>query len=293
MIVCGDTVVLAVVGNPISHSLSPIIHNKMLQYHQLNYQYIPLCLSLKNDTVAISGLKQSSIQGCNVTVPFKESFVPFLDHQDDNVRYIGAVNTVVKKQDQWWGYNTDVGGFIYSLKEFRHYDFVNKKVIVLGAGGTARAICVGLMKENVASIRLVNRSQKRLDDLLTHLSLIRSDFSVSDINGCLQEDRHLHDYLSEADLIINTTSIGMGSHGNMSFFDSYDWVGSHHFCYDVIYSPEKTCFLEESEKRGAMIQNGLVMLVAQAAEAYFYFTGKQADFEFMYRSVVQFLEDKG
>ena len=107
-----------------------------------------------------------------------------LDHQDDNVRYIGAVNTVVKKQDQWWGYNTDVGGFIYSLKEFRHYDFVNKKVIVLGAGGTARAICVGLMKENVASIRLVNRSQKRLDDLLTHLSLIQSDFSVTYIKGC-------------------------------------------------------------------------------------------------------------
>tara|TARA_E500000178_G_C16926761_1_gene709768 strand:+ start:253 stop:1104 length:852 start_codon:yes stop_codon:yes gene_type:complete len=282
-VVSGKTLLLAVLGNPITHSLSPIIHNAMLDKLELDFKYIPLALKETSIQSDFTVLKKTNFKGFNVTVPFKESILPYLDEFDENVKKIGASNTILQKENKWIGFNTDLKGFLYSLENFSSYNLNSKKVVCIGAGGSAKAVCFALLEKSIKALTIVNRSEGRLKELIDSVDIYNK--SQIDISGLLFSDTSLYTKLADADLVINTTPIGMSSHSDLSLLDDYNWVNDHHFCYDLIYSPKKTRFLEKAEEKGARIQNGLAMLVAQAAYSFEIFTGNKADFDFMYSKV--------
>ena len=280
--ISGNTQLLAVLGRPITHSLSPNIHNAMIQKLGLDIVYIPLSFDMSSLEASFSILKKSNIKGFNVTIPFKESIIDFLDSVDKSASLIGAVNTVVSDEGKWIGYNTDLAGFLYSLESFSNYSLKNKRVVCVGAGGSAKAVCSALLDRDIESLAVVNRSEESLSHFV---KLLMSSNKQVDIQSFLMKDSRIYDCLVSADLVINTTPVGMSSLSDMTLFSHYDWVSSNHFCYDLIYSPSKTNFLFEAESRGAQVQNGLAMLVAQAAFSFKHFTGYDADFDFMYNTV--------
>lgn len=281
--ISGKTSLLAVLGNPITHSLSPKIHNAMLRELSLDYIYFPLSFNLNELSSQFSVLKQTNLKGFNVTVPYKEAIVQHLDLIDDNASRIGAVNTVLNINHSWKGFNTDLDGFVYSLETFSNYRLKGKKVVCIGAGGSAKAVCIALLNQGVESLVIINRTENRLADLQS--LLLKLNVSNVKIESYLLSDDSIYGVLSDSDLIINTTPIGMSSFSKESVLDNYDWVTSKHFFYDLIYSPEKTSFLLEAESKGAKIQNGLAMLVAQAAFSFELFTGVKASFDYMFNEL--------
>lgn len=275
----GSTQLFGVIGNPISHSDSPLIHNAMLEKHALNYIYLPFHVKNEKLKSFVDFAKNSNIKGFNVTIPHKEAIIQYLDHIDPVAKEIGAVNTVVVNDGKLTGFNTDGMGFIDSIKRLKNVSLKNKKVCILGAGGTAKAISYSCLQEHVKKLVILNRSIENAERLSLELkTLFGKEVLYSSLNDteCMKQ-------LSLCDVVVNTTSVGMNS--KETHLISFDWVNSPILCFDAIYKPRKTVFLEKAEKLGAEILNGFGMLVAQATFAYKYFTNHDADFNYMYSQI--------
>ena len=269
----GKTKVLGVIGDPVSHTASPKMHMAQLTQSGLAYVYVPFHVKPEALQQAIEGLKALSIRGINVTIPHKEEMVSLCDVVDSEAKAIGAVNTVVNENGVLTGYNTDGRGFILSLHEELSFDVRSKKVVVVGAGGASRAIVYALLQAGVTSLVLSNRNVSRAESLMADMPETECECSVLGL-----ADESLYVALQNADLIINTTSVGMGDTLGKSPFISHDWILSSHVCCDIIYSPPRTQFLEEAQKRHATVLNGAGMLAGQAVFAYEYFTNQPAEY---------------
>lgn len=262
------TSIYGIIGYPIGHSLSPLIHNYAFENLDFNSVYVSFDVNEEDLKDAIMGIKALGIKGLNVTVPHKESVIKYLDRISDEAKLIGAVNTIKNNSGSLEGYNTDVTGFMESLKE-HNVDVVGKNAVILGAGGAAKAVAVGLALLGVKSIYVCNRSIDKAKELSIHMG---NNFNIKSL-GISYNDLNM---LDEIDILINATSVGMYPNVDVSPIEE-DVVAKAKFVYDIIYNPEKTLFLSYAEKYRIKYINGLDMLINQAIDSFKIWTGANFD----------------
>ncbi|MED4127847.1 shikimate dehydrogenase [Shouchella miscanthi] len=260
----------ALIGQPLSHSLSPSIHRAAYHDMQLLGRYELLETAAEQVEGVIELVRTGEIDGLNVTIPHKVAVMPFLDAIDEDAIAIGAVNTIKKVGNQVIGYNTDAEGFKESLLERLHLNTVREqRVLVIGAGGAARAIVHTLGKDG-AVLTIVNRTMSKAEDLA---AMYPFDVTVLTIEAA-------EAMLNQFDIVINTTSVGMSSFTNASPIKLNQLASSTLVC-DLIYNPLETTLLKEAKSRGNATLNGVGMLVNQAALAIEIWTGQKPNRKLM------------
>ena len=239
-----------VIGNPIEHSLSPKLHNYWIKKNNIDAVYDKKQLNKVDIDNIILEVKSGKIDGINVTVPFKQSVIPFLDELTPLAKETQSVNTIFKENNKIIGHNTDIGGFELALK-YINYDVKDKKIFILGAGGVVPSIILSLKKMGVSRIILSNRTKKKAEDL----KKIYRDIEIVDWGKIV-----------DFNIIINATSVGLKS-GDEIKLDYID-IGPNKLFYDVIYNPKQTNFLSKAKKFGNQIENGKMMFIYQAHQAF-------------------------
>ena len=288
------TNILGIIGYPIGHTLSPLIHNTAIKHIGLDYIYLPFEVKKENIALAIGGLKGLGIKGINVTIPHKESVIPYLETMDDNAKFIGAVNTIKLEDDKIKGYNTDGLGFLKSLKIDAKEDVKGKNILILGAGGSARAIAIQMALEKANSVIIANRTVERGKKLAEYIKLKVHDPSTGwvprklKVKAIALNDSLLVEYFREADIIINTTSIGMKDNDNPLF--PYNYITNKHLVCDIVYKPIETNLLKEALLRGARILNGLGMLIYQGSLSFKIWTGHEMPVEIVRKTLMKELK---
>ncbi|EAT16773.1 shikimate dehydrogenase [Desulfuromonas acetoxidans] len=269
MTVSGETKIYGILGDPVQHSLSPVMQNAAFTALGLDAVYVPFHVVPNDLEDAVAGLKALQVQGVNVTVPHKEMVCAFMDRLDDEAALIGAVNTVVREGSEFVGYNTDGLGLVDSLKADLNIDVCQKNVMVLGAGGAARSAIVALARQGVRKLTIANRTVDRAQQLVERYqpSFPDVDFLVSSLT-C----EALTSVVSETDLIVNSTSLGLSGES----FNVLPWhvVGRPCYIYDMIYSAQGTPLVLAARERGYRCCDGLGMLIAQGEAAFRLWTGK-------------------
>jgi len=239
-----------VIGNPIEHSLSPKLHNYWFKENNIDAVYKKMQLKETDIEGIITAMKNDDIEGMNVTVPFKNSVIPFLDELENVAKKTQSVNIIYKKKNKIIGDNTDVTGFKFALMHIK-YNVKGKKIFILGAGGVTPSIIFTLEQMEASTIMLSNRTKEKAENLKKLFPQIEI-VEWGDIKNF--------------DMIINTTSLGLKENDKIPI--NYEKIGSEKFFYDVIYNPKKTNFLLDAEKRGHQIENGKMMFVYQAQESF-------------------------
>lgn len=262
----GKTINMGVIGNPIAHSLSPAMQNAGIQAAGLDYAYIAMPVLNENLRAAVEGLKALGFRGFNVTIPHKQAIMDYLDEIDEDAKIIGAVNAVKNENGYLTGYNTDVTGFVDGMKQ-QGFSPSDKNAVLLGAGGAARAIIWGLIKEKVSTLTIGVRNVAKVQPVANYFSRYMRIEVL---------DWHSPEFaaqLSRAQLLINSTPLGMTP--NTDSMPPVDWekVSPDTFVYDIIYTPAETIFLKTARERGCQTLNGEAMLVGQGAEAFRLWTG--------------------
>ncbi len=239
-----------VIGNPIKHSLSPELHNFWIKSNNLNASYEKKELNDSDIPSLILELKKKNVHGINVTVPFKKAVIPYLDRLTVESENTQSVNTIYLQNDKIIGHNTDIEGFERSIKDLK-LDIVNKKVLILGAGGVVPSIIFVLNKMKVSEIIISNRTKtkaEKLKDLFKNLKIV--DWGE----------------IPEFDIIINATSIGLKNEDRIDLDISR--IGKNKLFYDVIYKPDETNFLKNGKKHGNRTENGKMMFIYQALASF-------------------------
>ena len=276
--ITGKTRLLAVIGAPIAHSLSPIIQNAALHAAGLDYVYAALPVRADALASAVRGLYDAGIAGFKVTIPFKTAIIPLLDALSEDARRIQAVNTVVVEDGRLVGYNTDVAGFLAGFAE-RGIALTGKKAVLIGAGGAARAALWGLLRSGVSSVAIGVRSVEKG-------AALAADFAADgDVHAVSFDDAAWIAACSDADIVVQTTPLGMTPHTEEMPPVDAAMIKPSAVVYDLIYTPAETRFLREARARGCETINGETMLVAQGAEAFSLWTGVRPDMELMKRTL--------
>lgn len=273
------TSITGILGHPLGHTLSPVMHNKAFETLGMDFIYLAFDVHPQDLVTAIKALPALGIKGVNITIPYKEKVIPLLDEIDSLAEKIGAVNTIVTEGHKLRGFNTDGSGFLISLQE-EGFDPVAKNVLILGAGGSARAVSFSLASAGVQKITIVARDILKAEKLASdlnqyfHLTLeVREFSSLSEVA------------VGEAHLIVNTTPLGMYPQENTMPPIKLEGFHRGQHCYDLIYNPFETKLMEEAKKRGLTVQNGVGMLVHQGAQAFSLWTGKTPPLEIMRQAV--------
>ena len=239
-----------VIGNPIEHSLSPKLHNYWIKKNNIDAVYDKKQLNKVDIDNIILEVKSGKIDGINVTVPFKQSVIPFLDELTPLAKEAQSVNTIFKENNKIIGHNTDIGGFELALK-YINYDVKDKKIFILGAGGVVPSIILSLKKMGVSRIILSNRTKKKAEDL----KKIYQDIEIVDWGE-----------IADFNIIINATSVGLKSDDEIKL--DYTDIGPNKLFYDVIYNQKQTNFLSKAKKFGNQTENGKMMFIYQAHQAF-------------------------
>ena len=239
-----------VIGNPIEHSLSPKLHNYWIKNSGIDAIYEKQKLNENELEQIISLVKEKKIDGINVTVPFKKAIIPFLDELSIEAESTQSVNTIYLKGNKVMGHNTDIIGFEASIKKSK-YNLVNKEVLILGAGGVVPSIIFALKKMKVSKITISNRTKRKaenLEKLFENLEII--EWGV----------------VPNFDMIINATSVGLKKEDDINI--DFSSISKNKFFYDVIYNPKNTNFLKKAKELGNQIENGKMMFIYQAHQAF-------------------------
>lgn len=261
--ITGKTKLLGIIGDPVEHSLSPVMHNAAISQLGVDYIYIPFPVKQKNLSAAFAGFSSIGVKGFNVTIPHKQAILPLLSEITTTAKLVGAVNTVWYTEKGWKGTNTDIIGFLSPLKSLIR-NWSNIVPVILGNGGAARAVLVGLAELGCPKIRVVGRDDDKLKQF-------QQSWSNSNLNASIEAyswDK-LPGILSETELLVNSTPIGMFPHSSRSPIESDLWekMPLNAIAYDLIYNPSPTQFLKDAQEQGLMIIDGLDMLVYQGAAA--------------------------
>ena len=252
-----------VIGDPIAHSMSPLMHNELFNLEKIDAHYFPFHVSREKLAAAVESFRVLGASGFNVTVPHKVAIMPLLDRIDPLAESIGAVNTVVNESGQFVGYNTDGSGFVRGLtKQITHLE--QKSVLMVGSGGAARAIYFTLAKTGVKRLDICNRTVGKAKHLIDECPYHVSSKAVAKDEA--------EETLQNYDVIIQTTSIGMSPNVQDSPI-SLSNLDAQTFVSDIIYNPLETAFLKEAREKGAKTQNGIDMFVFQGALAFEKWTG--------------------
>jgi len=239
-----------VIGNPIEHSLSPRLHNYWIKKNNIDAFYDKKQLNQKDIQNVISEVRNGKIDGINVTVPFKKSVIPFLDRLTPLADETQSVNTIYKENNKVIGHNTDIGGFELALKRI-NYHVKNKKIFILGAGGVVPSIILALKNMGASKIILSNRTEKKANNLKKKYS----DLEIIDWGKT-----------PDFNIIINATSLGLKKDEEIKL--DYAGIGANKLFYDIIYNPRQTNFLKKAKQFGNQIENGKMMFIYQAHQAF-------------------------
>ncbi|MGH1567140.1 MAG: shikimate dehydrogenase [Nitrosopumilus sp.] len=265
----------AVIGDPIDHSLSPNIHSAVFRELNLNCSYIAYRIPKEELAEGIEGLKKIKIAGFNVTIPHKVEMMKYLDKMDESCSLIGAVNTVTNKNGVLKGYNTDMDGFLEPLKK-KQLDIKKKKILLLGAGGAARAIVAGFAKEKAENITIANRTLENANKL----SEFAKKIGLS-VNAITIED--VKDSAGNYDIIVNATSIGLKNEPSPISLES---INEKTIVYDIVYRPINTDFIKKAKEKKAIIIFGYEMLLGQATRAFEIWHDMEAPYNAMKKALL-------
>jgi len=268
------TKTFAVIGDPIDHSLSPTIHNAAFRELGLDCTYIAYRIPKMELSSGLESLKSIMVTGFNVTIPHKIEMLKYLDDIDEDCKVIGAVNTVVNNDGKLKGYNTDLQGFLEPIKK-RKLEIKNSNVLLLGAGGAARAIVMGFVKEKAISITIANRTIENAQSLV--------DFAQK--NGIEAKSCTLDkiDANSDYKFIVNATSIGLK---NESSPIDTSMINQDTVVYDIVYRPMNTNLIKQSKKIGATVIYGYEMLLSQAVKSFEIWHNIKAPYDTMKKAIV-------
>jgi len=282
--ISGRTKVCGVIGDPIEHTMSPVMHNAAFKNKGLDYVYLSFRVKKEELGKAIEGMRALNIRGLNITIPHKVAIIPFLDELDHLADKIGAVNTIVNDNGVLKGYNTDATGFLQALLE-RGIEPKGKRVVILGAGGASRAISF-ILAERGARIVILNRLLE-LDWAKELASRISQTFA-REVEALELNRKNLAIVLEKADILINATSVGMSPNINETPVTS-DLLKPSLVVFDIVYNPTKTRLQREAEVAGATAISGLDMLVWQGALAFEKWTGRKAPVKLMREEAIKAL----
>jgi shikimate dehydrogenase len=277
-----DKKILGIFGYPIGHTLSPLMHKVAAEYHSLDLIYLAFSVKPPDLPDAFAGVKALGISGVNLTIPHKETAVLLVDELREEARLIGAINTVVLTNGKLIGHNTDGQGFVTSLKKDANETPSGKTVLLLGAGGGARAIGIHLALAGAKMITIANRTLGRAQELAFYLKDHSKGVSVSAIS---LEREVLIPYMQEADIIINATSIGMGPEDTPIL--PGERLSSHQLVCDIVYRPLDTLLLKAAKAKGARTLDGLGMLINQGALSFKLWTGYDMPVDLVRKRLLQ------
>lgn len=282
-----NTKIISVIGHPIKHSLSPLMHNITFEINGMNYLYLPFDVPAQNLKAAIKGMVALNIKGINVTLPHKEKILQYVNEISEEASVIGAINTVVNDNGTLYGYNTDVYGVQETLNPFKD-EISGSNVTVIGAGGAARSVIYALIRFfKVERINIINRTEQSADSLKTYF-----------VNKMLFHGIRTYELippdvvtkLSDSKLIINTTPLGMLPNIDDSATAIAESFNENQIVFDLIYNPLKTKFLGIAESKGARILNGLQMFVEQGARSFELWTGEKMPVDKIFKTLLNYLQ---
>ena len=265
----GYTRLAAVVANPIKHSISPFIHNSAFEATNTNGVYLAWEVDAAELAETVANIRRYQMYGINLSMPYKEQVIPYLDQLSEEACLIGAVNTVVNREGTLIGYNTDGKGFFKSLPSFK---ISKKRLVLLGAGGAAKAILAQAILDGVSQISVFVRSSS-MEKTRSYLEKIQNATGFRVDLFALEDVQDLQDSITQADLLVNATSVGMD--GSSQPIPTSIILPEKLLVADVIYQPFETPFLKWARNQGNQSINGLGMLLYQAAEAFELWTGKE------------------
>ena len=285
--ITSKTSFIALIGDPVSHSLSPIMQNAAFKYLGLDLIYIAIPCKDKDLESILNSLKKINCKGLNITIPHKEKVFELCSEISPIANKIKAINTLkLNSEREWSATNTDVEGFIYPLKDL---NLIKRQSIVLGSGGAARSVIQGLIDLNYSKISVVSRNQSSLNNL------INSFRNQIEIKGFLNSEHQTQNLIEEADLIVNTTPVGMTKTTDESHTLPYGetfWrsLNSKTVVYDLIYNPAPTPFLKFCSKKGCTTIDGIQMLIAQGVKSLSFWTnGLEVPFHVMNNALKNYL----
>ena len=277
-----------IIGYPLSHTLSPSMHNFIYQKLGIDVEYKKWEISPNNLKSHIGKINNENFIGANITVPYKEKIVSLLDEIRNEAKFTGAVNTIVKNNNKLIGYNTDVYGIEQTLDIKLKNDVINNAVI-FGAGGAAKAALFVLLQRGLNNLTIVNRTKSNALKMISKFNNVNYDQTIITLN----EKSQIKSACLSADLIINTTILGMKGSGyeDISPIDS-TFIDSNSVIFDMVYNPTKTQLVKIALERNANIIEGLNMLVYQAIKSIELWTGIRPSFDDMYSKCKEILEGK-
>ena len=277
----GYTRLAAVVANPIKHSISPFIHNSAFEATHTNGVYLAWEIEATDLAETVANIRRYQMYGINLSMPYKEQVIPYLDQLSEEACLIGAVNTVVNREGTLIGYNTDGKGFFKSLPSFK---ISGKRMVLLGAGGAAKAILAQAILDGVSQISVFVRSSS-MEKTRPYLEKIQNATGFRVDLFALEDVQELQDSITQADLLVNATSVGMD--GSSQPIPTSIVLPDKLLVADVIYQPFETPFLKWARSQGNHAVNGLGMLLYQAAEAFQLWTGKEMPTEQIWELLTQ------
>lgn len=276
--ITGHTTLIGLIANPIKHSISPMMHNTAFRELNLDYAYLAFEIDENQVEDAIKGLKALNARGCNVSMPYKSTVIPYLDHLSKAAKMIGAVNTIVNDNGILTGHITDGTGLINALKD-QGYDIKDKKLTIVGCGGAATAIQVQGAIDGLKEIIIYNKKDSFFDNALHTAKLLNTEtnckVSVKDLDDLVSLKQDMH----TSDFFINATNVGMGSLENITYIPDTSYFKEDLVVVDIIYNPEETALLKLAKQAGCKTMNGIGMLLYQGAAAFKLWTNEEMPIE--------------
>lgn len=252
-----------VIGDPIDHSLSPLMHSYFLQKFHIKGTYAARQVKIAELGEAIQSFIKEKVNGINVTTPLKGAVLKYVDELTPEANKIGSVNTIKIENKKLIGHNTDAIGFSTSLK-VHGFSFKNKNVILFGAGGAARAVTVGLIREQCEKIAIANRTFEKAKTLVNNLS---QQFNIINLDAVRLDGNEVNDHIKSSQLLVNSTTVGMGRLKDRSILPNPVCLHKDLLVYDLIYRPYRTQLIHQAESYNVQWINGLDMLICQGIES--------------------------
>jgi shikimate dehydrogenase len=286
MTISGKTRVCGVIGDPIEHTLSPTIHNAAFNHLGLDFVFLAFRVKAADLEKAVRGMRGLGIHGLNVTMPHKSTVTAYLDELDAAVKFLGSANTILNEDGKLSGFNTDGVGAMKALRE-NGAKLSEKKVLLLGAGGAAKAIAFALAQE-AGELVVLNRATGKAEELAERLT---GTLGKKVVGGSLSPDA-IAENLQDSDVLINATSVGMSPDVNQSIVPP-QLLRSGLTVMDIVYNPVETKLAKDAKAAGANVVSGVEMLIYQGAASFEIWTGRSAPVEVMQKAALNKLSSKG
>ncbi len=286
MDISGKTRVCGVIGDPIEHTLSPTIQNAAFNHLNLDFVFLAFPVKAVELENAIHGMRSLGIHGLNVTMPHKSAVISYLDKVDSAVQFLGSANTILNRDGSLSGFNTDGIGALYALRE-NGVELADKKVLLLGAGGAAKAIAFSFAQE-ARSLCILNRVPEKALVLADALNRMFN----KEIEGDALSPSAVQKNVQNSDILVNATSVGMHPNVNQSIV-APQWLKPNLAVMDIVYNPAETKLAKDAKAAGAKVIGGVEMLIYQGAASFKIWTGKLAPIEVMRKEALKKLSSAG